>query len=144
MGASGSGKTTLLHCAAGLDRPTSGRVILAGQDLGPLREAQVTRLRRDRAGFAFQSFNLVPSLTVELNVALPARLVPDGRGERQVAGRGGEAAGLRPARDHLEQVGRTGMERVGDPDLPAGAVQRGERVELAGHPQDSCSRRPPG
>jgi len=74
MGASGSGKTTLLQCAAGLDRPTSGTVRLAGQDLGALRESQVTRLRRDRVGFVFQSFNLVPSLTVELNVALPARL----------------------------------------------------------------------
>jgi putative ABC transport system ATP-binding protein len=74
MGASGSGETTLLQCAAGLDRPTSGTVRLAGQDLGELRESQVTRLRRDRVGFVFQSFNLVPSLTVELNVALPARL----------------------------------------------------------------------
>jgi putative ABC transport system ATP-binding protein len=74
MGASGSGKTTLLQCAAGLDRPTSGTVRLAGQDLGELSESQVTRLRRDRVGFVFQSFNLVPSLTVELNVALPARL----------------------------------------------------------------------
>ena len=105
MGASGSGKTTLLHCAAGLDRPTSGQVILAGQDLGPLREAQATRLRRDRVGFVFQAFNLVPSLTVELNVALPARLAGRRCGRARPPGRSGAgraaalgAAGRAPGR----------------------------------------------
>jgi len=96
MGASGSGKTTLLQCAAGLDRPTSGTVRLAGQDLGELRESQVTRLRRDRVGFVFQSFNLVPSLTVELNVALPPGWP------------GGAAAGPRSAMRSARWAWRTG------------------------------------
>ncbi|GAB3852281.1 ABC transporter ATP-binding protein [Micromonospora andamanensis] len=74
MGPSGSGKSTLLHCAAGLDRPTEGRVIIAGIDLDSLDETRLTRLRRDRIGFVFQEFNLVSSLTAEQNVALPARL----------------------------------------------------------------------
>jgi putative ABC transport system ATP-binding protein len=74
MGPSGSGKSTLLHCAAGLERPTSGSVWLAGQDLGRLSETRVTRLRRSSVGFVFQAFNLVPALTVRENVLLPLRL----------------------------------------------------------------------
>lgn len=74
MGPSGSGKSTLLHCAAGLERPTSGSVRLAGQDLGRLSEKQLTRLRRSSVGFVFQAFNLVPALTVRENVLLPLRL----------------------------------------------------------------------
>jgi putative ABC transport system ATP-binding protein len=74
MGPSGSGKSTLLHCAAGLDRPTSGSVYLAGHDLARLSETKLTELRRDRIGFVFQSFNLVSSLTVWQNVGLPLRL----------------------------------------------------------------------
>ncbi|GAB2938098.1 ABC transporter ATP-binding protein [Micromonospora polyrhachis] len=74
MGPSGSGKSTLLQCAAGLDRPTSGRVSLAGQELTSLSERRLTLLRRERIGFVFQSFNLMPALTAEQNVALPLRL----------------------------------------------------------------------
>jgi putative ABC transport system ATP-binding protein len=74
MGPSGSGKSTLLHCAAGLERPTSGSVWLAGQDLGRLSEKRLTRLRRARVGFVFQAFNLVPALSVRENVLLPLRL----------------------------------------------------------------------
>ena len=74
MGPSGSGKSTLLHCAAGLDRPTSGSVLLAGRDLATMREIELTALRRDRIGFVFQAFNLLPSLNVEQNVALPLKL----------------------------------------------------------------------
>jgi len=74
MGPSGSGKSTLLHCAAGLERPTSGTVWLAGQDLGQLSEKRLTRLRRSSVGFVFQAFNLVPALTVRENVVLPLRL----------------------------------------------------------------------
>ena len=72
MGPSGSGKSTLLHCAAGLDRPTSGEVILAGTVLRGLSETKLTLLRRRHVGFVFQSFNLLPSLTAELNGARPA------------------------------------------------------------------------
>jgi putative ABC transport system ATP-binding protein len=74
MGPSGSGKSTMLQCAAGLDRPTSGRVIVADIDLTGLTETSLTLLRRDRIGFVFQAFNLLPSLTAEQNVALPLRL----------------------------------------------------------------------
>ncbi|MFI1014366.1 ABC transporter ATP-binding protein [Streptomyces sp. NPDC020965] len=74
MGRSGSGKSTLLQCAAGLDRPTSGSVRVGGTELAGLGEAALTRLRRDRIGFVFQSLNLVPSLTVQENAALPLLL----------------------------------------------------------------------
>jgi putative ABC transport system ATP-binding protein len=74
MGATGSGKSTLLHCAAGLDRPTCGTVRLAGRDVTRLREASLTRLRRDRVGFVFQSYNVLSELTVRQNVLLPSRL----------------------------------------------------------------------
>lgn len=74
MGATGSGKSTLLHCAAGLDRPTSGRVRLAGRDVTRMREGALTRLRRDRVGFVFQAYNLLSELNVRQNVLLPRRL----------------------------------------------------------------------
>jgi putative ABC transport system ATP-binding protein len=71
MGASGSGKSTFLHCASGLDRPTSGTVRLGDTVLGTMKEAELTRLRRDRVGFVFQGYNLVPSMDVERNITLP-------------------------------------------------------------------------
>jgi len=74
MGPSGSGKSTLLHCAAGLDRPSSGSVLFGERDLATMREVELTRLRRDAIGFVFQAFNLLPSLTVEQNVTLPLKL----------------------------------------------------------------------
>jgi putative ABC transport system ATP-binding protein len=76
MGPSGSGKSTFLHCAAGLDRPTSGSVYLGsgGDDLAGLSERRLTTLRRDRVGFVFQAFNLLPALDVRQNVTLPLRL----------------------------------------------------------------------
>ncbi|OKI01179.1 ABC transporter [Streptomyces sp. CB02923] len=74
MGPSGSGKSTLLQCAAGLDRPTSGRVFIGTTDISALSETELTRLRRERIGFVFQSFNLMPSLNARKNVALPMRL----------------------------------------------------------------------
>ncbi|HEX5204777.1 MAG TPA: ABC transporter ATP-binding protein [Actinoplanes sp.] len=74
MGPSGSGKSTLLHCAAGLDRPSSGEVVLDGVRLSELDETGLTILRRERVGFVFQAFNLISSLTAAQNVALPARL----------------------------------------------------------------------
>src|SRR5689334_84568 len=83
MGPSGSGKSTLLNVAAGLDRPTSGSVALGGTALGQLSERRLTILRRERIGFVFQAFNLLPSLTVAQNIALPLRL--DGRRPRRAA-----------------------------------------------------------
>ncbi|MFD0692011.1 ABC transporter ATP-binding protein [Actinomadura fibrosa] len=74
MGPSGSGKSTFLHCAAGLDTPTSGTVRLGGTELSAMDETRLTELRRERVGFVFQAFNLVPSLTVEKNITLPLRL----------------------------------------------------------------------
>ncbi|MET9425610.1 ATP-binding cassette domain-containing protein [Streptomyces sp. NPDC006540] len=81
MGPSGSGRSTFLHCAAGLDRPSSGAVYLGATNLAELREARLTKLRRSRMGFVFQSFNLLPSLTVEQNITLPLRL--DGKPANQ-------------------------------------------------------------
>lgn len=71
MGPSGSGKSTLLHCLAGLDTPTSGRVFVGETDLTELSERDLTRLRRDRVGFVFQAFNLVPTLSAAENITLP-------------------------------------------------------------------------
>jgi putative ABC transport system ATP-binding protein len=74
MGPSGSGKSTLLHCLAGLDTLTSGEVYLGDVELGSLSEKQLTVLRRDRIGFVFQSYNLIPTLDARENVTLPMRL----------------------------------------------------------------------
>jgi putative ABC transport system ATP-binding protein len=71
MGPSGSGKSTLMHILAGLDRPTSGTVTLDGTELGGLDDAALTKLRRDKLGFVFQFFNLIPVLTAEENMTLP-------------------------------------------------------------------------
>ena len=71
MGPSGSGKSTLMHILAGLDRPTSGSVTLDGDEITGLDDAELTRLRRDKLGFVFQFFNLIPVLTAEENVLLP-------------------------------------------------------------------------
>jgi putative ABC transport system ATP-binding protein len=81
MGPSGSGKSTFLHVAAGLDRPTSGSVMLGDTDVTRLSERRLTILRRKRIGFVFQAFNLMPSLTVAQNIGLPLRL--DGRRPRR-------------------------------------------------------------
>jgi putative ABC transport system ATP-binding protein len=71
MGPSGSGKSTLLHCLAGLDQPTAGSVYIGDIDLTKLSEKELTRVRRDRVGFVFQAFNLIPTLTAEENITLP-------------------------------------------------------------------------
>jgi putative ABC transport system ATP-binding protein len=71
MGPSGSGKSTLMHCLAGLDRPTEGSVVVDGVELSKLDDKTLTNLRRDKIGFIFQSFNLLPVLTAEENILLP-------------------------------------------------------------------------
>ena len=92
MGASGSGKSTLLHCLAGLDAPDAGSVVVGQTELTRLREAALTRLRRDRFGFVFQSFNLLPVLSADANITLPLDL-----------------AGRRPDEQWFDQI----VERLG-------------------------------
>jgi putative ABC transport system ATP-binding protein len=74
MGPSGSGKSTLMHILAGLDKPSSGEVVVAGIDIGGLDDTELTKLRRDHIGFIFQFFNLLPMLTAAENIVLPLRL----------------------------------------------------------------------
>jgi putative ABC transport system ATP-binding protein len=74
MGPSGSGKSTLMHCMAGLDVPTSGSTFIGDQEIGTLDDSGLTQMRRDRVGFIFQSFNLVPTLSAAENITLPVDL----------------------------------------------------------------------
>ena len=74
MGPSGSGKSTMMHILAGLDAPTSGHVFVEDTDITALKDTALTKLRRDRIGFVFQSFNLVPTLDARANILLPMRL----------------------------------------------------------------------
>jgi putative ABC transport system ATP-binding protein len=85
MGPSGSGKSTLLHILGALDKPTSGRVVVGGTELSGLSDRKLTLLRRERMGFVFQFFNLIPTLTAEENVLLPVLIAgkkPGGYAER--------------------------------------------------------------
>jgi len=111
MGPSGSGKSTLMHILAGLDRPTSGTVTIDGVDLTGLDDAALTRLRRDKLGFVFQFFNLIPVLTAEENVVLPLSI-----------------AGVKPDPDWIEQLITTvglGDRRTHRPaELSGGQQQR--------------------
>jgi len=98
MGPSGSGKSTFLNVAAGLDRPSAGSIMLGGVDLAGLSEKRLTVLRRERVGFVFQAFNLMPALTVAQNISLPLRLAgrrPDRAWMREVIERTGLAKRLR-------------------------------------------------
>jgi putative ABC transport system ATP-binding protein len=111
MGPSGSGKSTLLQCAAGLDRPDSGKVSIGGTELSGLGETALARLRRDRVGFVFQSFNLMPSLTAAQNVELPLRLA-------------GRKADVKAARAALAAVGLADRARHRPSELSGGQQQR--------------------
>ncbi|WP_328852878.1 ABC transporter ATP-binding protein [Micromonospora globbae] len=115
MGPSGSGKSTLMHCLAGLDTATSGRVLLGGTELTGRSDRTLTRVRRERVGFVFQSFNLLPQLTAAQNITLPLDL-----------------AGRQPDRDLLAHlVGVLGLaDRLGHrPSELSGGQQ--QRVALA-------------
>jgi putative ABC transport system ATP-binding protein len=111
MGPSGSGKSTLMHVLAGLDKPTSGTVALDGTDLSTLDDAKLTKLRRDKIGFVFQFFNLLPVLTAEENIRLPL----------SIAGRKPDAAWL----EQLIEVVGLGDRRTHRPaELSGGQQQR--------------------
>ena len=132
MGPSGSGKSTLLHLIGALDTPTSGSLTVAGASLGQLDERGLTELRRDRIGFVFQFFNLLPTLTAAENVLLPALIA----GERpaQHAARLAELLdliGLRDRADHLPtQLSGGEQQRVSI----ARALMRGPELVLADEP----------
>lgn len=85
VGPSGSGKSTLLHLGAGLDRPTNGSVSLAGKDLHKMKDEELARIRNHQIGFIFQTFNLIPVLTVQENVEYPSLLYPESRQNRKRA-----------------------------------------------------------
>ncbi|WP_333745018.1 ABC transporter ATP-binding protein [Streptomyces ardesiacus] len=132
MGPSGSGKSTLMHCAAGLDSPTSGRVRIDGQEISGLNETRRTELRRERVGFVFQAYNLIPSLSVEDNITLPLRL-----------------AGRRPDREWLgaltERVGLAGRLAHRPAELSGGQQQRAALVRaLAARPAVVFADEPTG
>ncbi|MEV6691936.1 ABC transporter ATP-binding protein [Micromonospora sp. NPDC051196] len=111
MGPSGSGKSTLMHCLAGLDRPTAGTVRIGDAELGSLDDRRLTLLRRDRVGFVFQRFNLLPALSTEENIVLPLAI-----------------AGRRPEADWFRQVvaavGLTDRLRHRPAELSGGQQQR--------------------
>jgi putative ABC transport system ATP-binding protein len=111
LGPSGSGKTTLLGLLAGLDRPTDGRIYLAGEDLGTLTEDERARLRVEKIGFVFQSFQLIPTLTAQENVQVPLEL----RGDSGTVERSGEL---------LSRVGLGGREHHYPAQLSGGEQQR--------------------
>ena len=115
MGPSGSGKSTLLQLLGGLDRPTSGEVLLEGEPIGRLSDEQATRLRRERTGFVFQSFNLVPLLNVVENVGLPFTIAGQDP-------RGGDLAAR--VRDAIALVDLSGKEHHKPEQLSAGEQQR--------------------
>ncbi len=115
MGPSGSGKSTLLQVLGGLDQPTAGEVVLEGQTISQLSDDQATRLRRDRTGFVFQSFNLIPLLDVTENIALPFTIAGEDPTRGELRERIGDVIGL---------VDLTGKEHHKPDQLSAGEQQR--------------------
>ncbi len=115
MGPSGSGKSTLLQLLGGLDRPTGGEVVLDGELVSGLSDEDATRLRRDKTGFVFQFFNLIPLLDVTENIALPFTIAGQDRRDRDVAAR---------IREVIALVDLDGKERHRPDQLSAGEQQR--------------------
>jgi putative ABC transport system ATP-binding protein len=168
MGPSGSGKSTLLNLIAGLDRPTTGSITVAGSDLGRMGEADLARFRRDRIGFVFQFFHLLPNLTALENVLIPAQLrsttSAEARGRELLEQLGiGEVADRYPARLSGGQQQRVAIARalINQPTLlladePTGALdtrsgdqvmellmevhQRGQTILLVTHDAKLATR----
>ena len=144
MGPSGSGKSTLMHCVAGLDTLTAGHVYVGDVDLASLSDRQLTVLRRDRIGFVFQAFNLVPTLTARENIELPDRLAgrraDAARFDEIVATVGlGDRLGHRPAELSGGQQQRVAVARAlaGRPDIvfadePTGNLDSRAGAEILG------------
>jgi len=140
IGESGSGKSTLLHLLAGIDRPTSGEILVGGRSIDRLEERALVLYRRREVGIVFQFFNLLPHLTVEQNVALPGRL--DGR-----------ADAARRARELLGRVGLASRASAHPYELSGGEMQRvaiarslatGARLLLADEPTGNLDSRNSG
>ena len=111
MGPSGSGKSTLMHILAGLDKPTSGEVTIAGTNITELNDTDLTKLRRDHIGFVFQFFNLLPMLTAEENIVLPLSIA-------------GEKPDKEWVNSLLDQVGLTDRRTHRPAELSGGQQQR--------------------
>ena len=152
MGPSGSGKSTLLHCLAVLDTPTSGRVYIGETDLTRLSERDLTRLRRDRVGFVFQAFNLVPTLTASENITLPLDIAGR-RADRAWFDEVVDTIGLRDRLDHRPSELSGGQQQrvagaralVSRPDIvfadePTGNLDSRSGAELLGFLRDAVRR----
>ncbi|MBV2363747.1 ABC transporter ATP-binding protein [Streptomonospora nanhaiensis] len=150
MGPSGSGKSTLMHCLAGLDTVTSGTVHLGGTEITRLRDRELTLLRRDRIGFVFQSFNLLPMLTAKQNILLPARIARRRTDPARLA-RIVEVVGLGERLHHLPSALSGGQQQrvavaralLGDPEVvyadePTGNLDSRSGAEVLGFLRDSA------
>ena len=132
MGPSGSGKSTLMHCMAGLDRADAGQAWIGGAEITALPERQLTRLRRDRVGFVFQAYNLLPALTAADNITLPL----------DIAGRPADPAWLSTI---VEAVGLAARLRHRPAELSGGQQQRVAIARaLAGRPEIIFADEPTG
>jgi putative ABC transport system ATP-binding protein len=151
MGPSGSGKSTLLHCLAGLDAPTTGSVWIGDVDLTTLNEKQLTAIRRDKVGFVFQAFNLVPTLTAAENITLPLDIA--GRGvDRAWYDQVVDTIGIRDRLDHRPSELSGGQQQrvagaralLSRPDIvfadePTGNLDSRSGAELLGFLRDAVS-----
>jgi len=134
LGASGSGKSSLLNLIAGLDRPTSGAVVVQGSDLAQFSREQLAKYRLRTVGMVFQSFNLIPSMTLLENVELPMRFAEVDRGQRETL-----------ARQALQQVGLSARSRHRPTELSGGEQQRASLARaLINRPQLLLADEPTG